>query len=986
MPDDGTATTPDDPRPDPAAAHGITVTVHGGNGGQGQGTSTRATTVATGGAMGPRGSLHRIGIAGGVSIGNPGSGSVDEVLAKAATPQKYVIAGEIDRGGMGTILRAVDRDLRREVAMKVLNGGDDARTRRRFIEEAQVAGQLEHPNIVPVHELEVDADGRVFFTMKLVRGRSLAQVLEDLRIRPDAVREWPLSRLLRIFLSVLNAMAFAHDRGVIHRDLKPANLMLGDYGEVLVMDWGLAQVRRPASQPGEATALRQADLAGYTKSDRLGALVESIRSGTVEGTPAYMSPEQARGDLAAIDERSDVYALGAILYEILTLHPPVSGRTLRETLDAAIAGIIPVPESRAGAREVPPELSAIARKALAREKEHRYQQVLELRRDVELWFEDRAVSAKEDSTIEALVKLIRRNKEVAIATAVCLLIVIGVTVASFVAIVRERHRFRFEKERAEENLAKLEDAQRSRTVDQQRTAPALVAKARQSLDRREFAEALADARLAAQFDPELSDAHLLLVWLAINRRAWDDALSELDTYLIQRPDDTDSRRLQTLLTAEQQESANPTPGTGDTARLTAIADLLVRQRCYPVAESLYGSAKRLAAVYALRLERAWPGSTTREGSFEIDADGMITFRGLHNHAEVTDLSPLEGLPIAKLALAGTRVVDLSPLLRMPLTHLDLNSTFVRDLSPLSDLPLVSLRLARTRVDDLRPLAGRKLESLDVSGTGVADLSPLAGMPLKDLRVAGCIELTDLTPITGQPLTVLDFSNTRIRDLSPLVGMPLTELDAGQTPVVDAASLTGRPLTRLSLRETRISDLSFLRGAPLTALDLSGTPVSDLRPLQGLLLTELNLAGTPVANLDPLRGMKLAELSLASTSCTDLAPLAGMPLAALDLSRTPVADLRPLRGAPLAVLLLDGTRVIDLAPLRTAPLKDLRLTGTTINDLMPLIDERGPGRSLRRLILPQGEPDGQDLVLRLPTIERVGHVWPGDWSKVPLVRR
>ena len=168
---------------------------------------------------------------------------------------KFRIIEELNRGGMGVILRGRDRGLHREVAIKVIRDQGNERQRARFVEEAQITGQLEHPNIVPVHEFGVDETGRMFFAMKLVRGRNLAEVLEHHRIDPRAAdREFPLIKQVGVLVQICNAIAFAHSRGVIHRDLKPSNIMLGDFGEVMLMDWGLAKVGDPGVIGGHAAS------------------------------------------------------------------------------------------------------------------------------------------------------------------------------------------------------------------------------------------------------------------------------------------------------------------------------------------------------------------------------------------------------------------------------------------------------------------------------------------------------------------------------------------------------------------------------------------------------------------------------------------------------------------------------------------------------------------------------------------------------------
>src|SRR5687767_5282049 len=210
----------------------------------------------------------------------------------------------------------------------------------RFIDEAQLTGQLEHPNIVPVYELGLDEQGEVFYTMKFVKGITLDEVIRGLRAGTQStVDQYPLGALLTVFQKICDAVAFAHSKGVVHRDLKPENIMIGAYGEVLVMDWGLAK---------NMTGARRHE--GSVETIAKDQSFDSLRGfqtmhGLVVGTPPYLSPEQARGELEKIDPRSDIFVLGEILYAILTLRPPVSGTTVAEVLDNIIASKITHPSS-----------------------------------------------------------------------------------------------------------------------------------------------------------------------------------------------------------------------------------------------------------------------------------------------------------------------------------------------------------------------------------------------------------------------------------------------------------------------------------------------------------------------------------------------------------------------------------------------------------------------------------------------------------------
>lgn len=289
---------------------------------------------------------------------------------------RYTILGVLGEGGMGTVYRTKDDDLGRVVAMKVMSAGVQGRSSLvdRFVLEAQATGRMQHPNIVPVHDIGLTADGRLYFTMALVEGESLGQVVSRLAQRDEmARREYTFAHRVQILLQLCDALIYAHSLGVLHRDLKPDNVMLGTFGEVFVMDWGLAKLMDSSS--------------GGPKSP--GPVRPDTERGVVMGTPSYMSPEQTRGDSSRVNERSDVYALGALMYELFTLVPPHTGKSVVEILTSIQRGQIkPADHVRVrGQARVPVELSNILNKALALDPQQRYPSIGAMRREIQDYVE-----------------------------------------------------------------------------------------------------------------------------------------------------------------------------------------------------------------------------------------------------------------------------------------------------------------------------------------------------------------------------------------------------------------------------------------------------------------------------------------------------------------------------------------------------------------------------------------------------------------------
>jgi predicted Ser/Thr protein kinase len=273
---------------------------------------------------------------------------------------RFVASRVIGEGGMGRVHEALDRQFSRPVALKELRGDRvSGAARERFATEALVTGNLEHPGVPPVYERGLLADGSPYYAMRLVRGRTLQDAIEQARDLPERLR------LVGVVGKIAHTLAFAHERGVVHRDLKPENIVLGKHGEAVVLDWGIAKVR---GMPSLDASTVSGGLSGSTGSQ--------TGYGSVMGTPAYMAPEQAKGEIDRIDERTDVFALGAILYQILTGRPPYDGKLVTDVIaKAKEATFAPIASIE---KKAPAVLVAIANKALSRAPEDRYQSAVDL--------------------------------------------------------------------------------------------------------------------------------------------------------------------------------------------------------------------------------------------------------------------------------------------------------------------------------------------------------------------------------------------------------------------------------------------------------------------------------------------------------------------------------------------------------------------------------------------------------------------------------
>ncbi|MDF1813003.1 MAG: protein kinase [Verrucomicrobiales bacterium] len=868
---------------------------------------------------------------------------------------KYEYGELIARGGVGAIFLASDQNIRRNVAVKVLLEPENAGNEEilRFIEEAQVTGQLEHPSVVPVHDLGVDATGNVYYTMKMVRGDNLHTILRRIADNDQkTIEEFPLPRLINIFLKVCDAMRFAHSRNVIHRDLKPQNIMVGEFGEVLVMDWGLAKVLGLSRDDPHATA---AQIESVRNREASGAL--ATIAGTIFGTPQFMAPEQARGATDEMDYRTDVYSLGAILYNILSLRPPVRGKTVHEILTKVTSGEISAPTiyntlkgddkvksddspetkeitlRHCPGERIPNALAAVVMKAMALLREDRYQSVSELQEDIEAYQGGFATTAEAAGTLKLAHLFIQRNKLATISAIAISLLGVGF-VTKTVTAARE-----------------IQEVSRT-------ASPEFVAKAQQALKDQKIEEAKQALETAIGLDRKSPDAWYERARIEFDEYQFAKALDSLAKAqdLTENPYYIENVRvLEKIVRSWQQRIKNDGKGVLpehliEMAReLQDIDPTLAARFFFRVGSEQQALKIQVEDVFA-RLIEANPGLKWRTGKgkwpmgiyqfywiqlFQETGIDLNLVKFCEDPKKLINISPLVNLPVKSLNLEDSNVSDITPLTEIvTLKKLNLDRTPILGLGALEATGIEDLQISGTRVDDLTPLANLPLKQLDVSDTRVTDFTPLAGntlesftcnhfpgetidfltgMPLKKVILGGANQAHSLEPLRGAPVEELDISDSiELTDISMLKDMPLKKLSIGTPSAGDLSILKGKNLDSLKINFD-ISDFKFLRHCTTRSITIlhnqSATSLEGFEAQRGV-IEELEIRGTGnecrINNIKALQGMKkLRNLSLIQLPVKDLSALKDLRPDRLEIILPYANDLDSLRGCQPATLLLGG---------------------------------------------------------------------------------
>ena len=882
-----------------------------------------------------------------------------------SAPEKYRAHHILGAGGMKVVIQSDDINACREVAMAISKDSSQE-SYERFLNEARITASLEHPNIVPVHEIGRSKTGAPYFTMKLVHGCTLEHILKKLKEKdPEYERKYPLRALLEIFLKVCDGIAFAHSKGIIHLDLKPDNIQVGDYGEVLVLDWGLA--RKIEEEQSDGNDVPEIPLLKATRM---------TMDGIVKGTPEYMAPEQAAGRNSRRGRRTDIYSLGAILYSMLTLNKPFAGENTREIIRNVLEGnIIPPHSFSSEGRRIPQALEFVIYKAMERNPSRRYASVADLKADVVSYMNGYATVAEDAGFFTNLLLWLKRKK-VQIYV-VCSLILTILISAAFLGT----HLYY----RQQEKLV-YGTVVRARIAAEQTIA---------GLEERIYKESASEWKL--KFEDVFSDAYLYDRWGFFFGRDRFLSMNQAKRYVKPVPGGLrvfssagglnmifrenlagSEMRLLIELSWESYRQGSILLVSLNNDNFESGYLFAVMPGEEPCVAVMRGSTHEILAEHPVEFEQneickfdmillpERHGTTLKMG---FNGRELIHYRDPAGHTVMSrEVSPcVLSFTNSSLILRSVKLMTLGTPIKVDL--LDIASRQLRkgNYEVAKELYVEAEESASSPERRMQAAEGLRLSNLlsnyksripewrerltkawpgasisigieqegfvlTASGKTVADLSVLRGMPLSTLRLSDA-GIQNLESLRGMKIRNLSLVRCAVSDLSPLEEKTLRSLRADSIPLTTFPAWKTKSLTRLSLINCAVDSLESLRDLRLQVLDLRRNGIRDLSPLKSMRLKELNIACNRIASLEPLRRMPLEKLDCSENEVESLEPLRGRKLRELNASGNRIADLSPLTGMPLEKLDLNFNRISSLDPLRrSSGLRRLMVIGNAISDL------------------------------------------------------
>jgi len=576
----------------------------------------------------------------------------DDIVANEERYEQGVL---INQGGMKKILKITDALTGRPVAMAQLHDPENTQKVERFLREARLTAALEHPNIIPVYDIGITEEGNPFFTMKLVGGQSLSKILKELS-SSETKSDLSTQDLMNIFLKICDATAYAHSKGILHLDLKPENIRVGDFGEVLVCDWGLAKV---IDSPDEEPADIDLDPCLYN---------DITLDGVIKGTPGFMAPEQIEFKLGDKDKRTDVYALGGILYSLLALRPPIDHKDVQKTLDETVEGkVLPPSQTASASREVSLSLEAVAMKALRLNQKDRYQSVAELRQEIYKWMGGFATDAENAGFAKSLWLLLKRHK------AVSLLLVI-IFFSSIFAV----YKIKENEKRATEALALYEEEKKQTEILGREASPRLVYMSKQALNSFEYKKALKLADRAIDRDSKNLFAYAMKGMTHFYRQEFNQALAAFKLsgkFQKRKPYD------KMIVIAEQYAPLKPDESL---LRSKDFIPILQQFRDKPEIYKLfryeaekYTSLQDHIDVCKFMLKHNNP--QVKKWKLNFTYNDETTSLNIANNRKMTNIGCLRNLPIDNLNISHTEIWQEWVIAEMPLVELNIRNTNLKSI-------------------------------------------------------------------------------------------------------------------------------------------------------------------------------------------------------------------------------------------------------------------------------------------------------------------
>lgn len=600
-------------------------------------------------------------------------------LMEGNPKKRYTPSKKLNQGGMKEIWEVEDHRTARKIAMALVQESriaskDDIES---FLYEARLTANLQHPNIIPIYDIALDENGNPYFTMKALKGETLGEIIEQLQKNNSKYsKRYTRTRLLGIFLKVCNAIDYAHSKGVIHLDLKPANIIVGDFGDVQVLDWGLSTL---------VTHLK-----------------DSIkRRKTVGGTPGYMAPEQAQNALGNIGFQTDIYMLGAILYEILTHHCPIEESMVKKTLQKTVQGDFPPPGKRAPEQHIPAALGAIAMKAMRTSPAERYPNVPSLILDIHQYQDGFATLAENPTFMTHTALLIKRHKMAVGLLSTSVLIIATILANSFASI-------KHSEQVAVEALATVQKKNEHIQATAERVAPNYLVLSKKQERDYAFADAEQTLNTALAFAPSSPSANLQRAKLLICRQEFSNAWNILSA---------GSPPADLLQLAQKYKTSVKIPDTGISQLVRDFQQLGMEQHIPRLFHHLnrtdFAPTPRFAAIKETLLMLN-PKVENLNFSWEPASNGWKI--NISKNPNLDNISPLCGLEIQILKASGIGSPDLKLLTQTGLHELYLSGTQLNQLPDLESLAeLQVLDLSKTRIRHLAILAKLpKLTQLDIS--------------------------------------------------------------------------------------------------------------------------------------------------------------------------------------------------------------------------------------------------------------------------------